>query len=106
MKLSKEVTTLSQEISVLQSEITLFHQHSTIRSEHYILSHLQPSIHLSIGETKLILLDTLWCESITRTGFAVYGPIRKQEIEVILSEEVIEFQSSKNLLISYSFGKH
>lgn len=82
------MSALSQEISALQSEITSFHQNSTLRSEHYLLSHLQPSVHVSLGGTKVILLDSLWCEAISRSGFVVYGPVRTREIEVNISEEV------------------
>jgi hypothetical protein len=87
-QLSKEVTSLSQEISSLQAEIILFHQSSSLRSEQHASSQLQPVVQLSLGKTKLILLDSLWTESLSRTGFAVYGPVRKKEIEVNFSEEV------------------
>jgi hypothetical protein len=82
------VTALQSEISTLQSEIVLFHQHSSLRSEHYSSSHLQPAVQIAIGKSKLIFLDSLWTECITRTGFAVYGLIRKKEIEINFSEEV------------------
>jgi hypothetical protein len=88
LQLSKEVSSLSQELSTLQADLTSFHQASTLRAEQFSSSHLQPALHLSLGHTKVILLDSLWSQAITRTGYAVDGPLRKREIEVNMSEEV------------------
>jgi hypothetical protein len=88
LQLSKEVSSLSQELSTLQADLTSFHQASTLRAEQFSSSHLQPALHLSLGHTKVILLDSLWSQAITRTGFAVEGPLRKREIEVNMTEEV------------------
>ncbi len=91
-QLNQQLTSLSHEVTSLQAQVTLFHQNSSLRAEQFSSSHLQPATYVTLSaEAKIIVFDSLWNEALSRTGYGVYGPLRKRENELFLSEEVLYF---------------